>query len=320
MDEVQKPTVVVSKCLGFAPCRYNGAIIGNDFVRQMQPHVNFLPVCPEVEIGLGVPRDPVRVVQLEGKNYLLQPATQADVTEKMVTFAQSYLDALPQVHGFLLKNRSPSCGIKDVKIYGRGGNVLKRDSGFFGGAVQERFPLLPVEDEGRLSNYRLREHFLTRLYALFRFSALKAQPTMRDLVQFHAENKLLLMAYSQKELRLLGRIVANPEKRPAQMVLADYEAHLLRALDKMPRLASGINVLMHILGYFKGLSSEEKAYFLDTLQRYRLRKVPLNVPLTLVNSWLIRFGVPYLEQQTFLQPYPEELFEMSDSGKGRDLR
>jgi uncharacterized protein YbgA (DUF1722 family)/uncharacterized protein YbbK (DUF523 family) len=319
MDKASKPTVVVSKCLGFASCRYNGAIIANDFVRRLQPQVNFLPVCPEVEIGLGVPRNPVRVVQLEGERCLLQPATGADVTKEMTTFAQSYLDALPEVHGFLLKNRSPSCGIKDVKVYGRGGNVLQRDSGFFGGAVQERFPLLPVEDEGRLSNYRLREHFLTRLYALFRFSALKVRPAMRDLVQFHAENKLLLMAYNQKEMRLLGRIVANPEKQPPQSVLADYEEHLLRALDTLPRLATGINVLMHILGYFKGLSSDEKAHFLDTLQRYRLRKVPLSVPLTLVNSWLIRFGEPYLEQQTFLRPYPEELFEMSDSGKGRDF-
>lgn len=319
MESVRRPVVVVSKCLGFAPCRYNGAIIADDFVRRLAPHVEFLPVCAEVEIGLGVPRDPVRVVQLAEGRRLLQPATGADVTARMVSFAQSYLDALPEAHGFLLKNRSPSCGLKDVKVYGRGG-VLERGSGFFGGAVLERFPWLPVEDEGRLSNYRLREHFLTRLFAIARFSEIKARPAMRSLVQFHAENKLLLLVYSQKEMRLLGRIVANPEKRPLDAVLADYEAHFLQALAPLPRLAAGINALMHILGYFKELSGGEKAYFLDTLQKYRLRKVPLSVPLALVNSWIVRFGEPYLEQQTLLRPYPEELSELTDSGQGRDLR
>jgi uncharacterized protein YbgA (DUF1722 family)/uncharacterized protein YbbK (DUF523 family) len=319
MENAHKPVIVVSKCLGFAPCRYNGAVIADDFVRRLEPHVTFVPVCAEVEIGLGVPRDPVRVVQSEGARRLLQPATGADATDRMVAFAQSYLEALPEVHGFILKNRSPSCGIKDVKVYGRGGNVVERGSGFFGGAVLERFPLLPVEDEGRLTNWHLREHFLTRLYTIARFSDVKARPAMRDLVQFHAENKLLLMAYSQKELRMLGRIVANPEKRPLHAVLGDYEAHLLRALAQLPRLAAGINVLMHVLGYFKGLTSGEKAYFLDTLQKYRLRKVPLSVPLALVNSWLVRFGEPYLAQQTFLRPYPDELAGIADSGKGRAL-
>ncbi len=315
-----RPVVVVSKCLGFAPCRYNGAIIADDFVRRLQPHVEFLPICPEVEIGLGVPRNPVRIVQAGGARLLLQPATGADATERMRSWTASYLAALPEVHGFILKGRSPSCGTRDVKIYGRGGNVLERGGGFFGGAVLERFPLLPVEDEGRLSNLRLREHFLTRLYALARFSAVKARPTMRDLVQFHAANKLLLMAYSQKELRLLGRIVANPERKPLPALLPEYEEHLRRALAQLPRLAANVNVLMHALGYFQGLSSGEKAHFLDTLQRYRLQKVPLSVPLSLVHSWIIRFGEPYLQQQTFLQPYPEELLALSDSGKGRDVQ
>jgi uncharacterized protein YbgA (DUF1722 family)/uncharacterized protein YbbK (DUF523 family) len=318
VNEPVRPVVVVSKCLGFVNCRYNGAIITDEFVRRLCAFVDFVPVCAEVEVGLGVPRDPVRVVEVDGKRRLEQPATGKDLTEAMQAFARSFLDSHPQVHGFILKSRSPSCGIKDVRVYGRGGNVLERSSGLFGGAVLEHFPLLPIEDEARLSNLRLREHFLTRLYALARFSQVRARGAMRDLVQFHAQNKLLLMAYSQKGLRLLGRIVANLERQPAAVVLADYEEHLLGALAAPPRHTAVVNVLMHALGYFKGLSSGEKDHFLDTLQKYRRRKVPMSVPLILFHSWIIRFGEPYLEQQTFMRPYPEELVELSGTGKGRD--
>ncbi len=318
IDPTVRPVIVVSKCLGFAACRYNAQTIRDDFVQKLAAWVEFRPVCAEVEIGLGVPRDPVRVVAVGGELRLLQPASGNDVTARMQAFARSFLKSLPEVHGFVLKSRSPSCGIKDVKVYGPGGNVLQRGSGFFGAAVLEHFPHLAVEDEGRLTNYRLREHFLTKLYTLARFSRLLAAPTMHGLVQFHAENKLLLMAYSQKELRMLGRIVANPEKQPLDQVVADYRQHLQAALAQWPRYRSHINVLMHSLGYFsRYLTGNERAYFLEQLEKYRAGRVPLSVPLTLLNAWIVRFGQEYLRQQTFFQPYPDALVEITDSGKGR---
>jgi uncharacterized protein YbgA (DUF1722 family)/uncharacterized protein YbbK (DUF523 family) len=316
-----RPAVVVSKCIGFAPCRYNGLIISDDFVASLRSHADLTPVCPEVEIGLGVPRDPIRLVSVEKELRLMQPAAGRDVSDEMAQFADSFLDSLGVVDGFVLKGRSPSCGIKDVKVFPSVGRVavLAKDRGFFGRAVLDRFPHLPVEDEGRLRNFRIREHFLTRLFTLARFREVRASGKTGDLVRFQTENKLLLMAYNQKELRILGRIVANPEHRPVRDVVEDYQQHLYSALARMPRYTSSINVLLHALGFFsKGLTSGEKAFFLDTLEKYRAGRLPMSVLLGVLRSWIVRFEEPYLARQTFFAPYPEELVEITDSGKGRD--
>jgi uncharacterized protein YbgA (DUF1722 family)/uncharacterized protein YbbK (DUF523 family) len=321
MRKSDKPVVVISKCLGFAHCRFNGLTISSHTVDKLKLHVDFRPVCPEVEIGLGVPRDPIRVVKRADGLRLVQPATGNDVTDKMTEFAESFLGSVEDADGFILKSRSPSCGIKDVKIYpgmGKVGSGL-RGSGFFGGAVIEKFPGLPVEDEGRLTNFNIREHFLTKLFTMSRFRAVKSSNSMKELVQFHTENKLLLMAYNQERMRILGRIVANPDKRPFGELIRDYEEHLMGAFSKASRYTSNINVLMHGLGYFSDeLSSNEKAFFLDSLERYRSGSIPLSVPLNIIRSLIVRFQEDYLVQQTFFEPYPEELMEITDSGKGRD--
>ena len=316
-----KPVVVVSKCLGFARCRFNGLAISSHTVDKLKPHVDFIPVCPEVEIGLGIPRDPVRIVKAEEEQMLVQPATGVDVTDKMTEFAESFLGSLGEVDGFILKSRSPSCGIKDVRIYPNmeKGSSGMRGSGFFGGSVLDKFPSLPVEDEGRLTNFRIREHFFTKLFTMARFRAVKSSNSMKELVQFQTENKLLLMAYNQEKMRILGRIVANPDKKPFGELIGDYEEHLARAFSRASRYTSNINVLMHGLGYFSNeLSSDEKAFFLDSLERYRAETVPLSVPLNIIRSFVVRFHEDYLAQQTFFEPYPEDLMEITDSGKGRD--
>lgn len=317
MRQFPRPVVVVSKCLGFDHCRYNGDMIPDEFVARLGPYVEYIPVCAEVEIGLGVPRPPINVVAVQGEERLMQPATGRDVSAEMRAFAAQFLGSLPAVDGFILKSRSPSCGIKDVKLRAANGRgIVGTTSGFFGRAVMERFPHAAIEDEGRLSNFRIRQHFLTRLFALAAWREVREARSMRRLVQFHAENKLLLMAYNQKEMRLLGRIVANPEKRPLDAVLADYEAHLAEALRVAPRCTSAINVLMHGFGYFsQALTPEEKRFFLDALQQYRAGKLPLIAPLTLMQSYGIRFPREYLDQQTFFHPYPEALVELTDSGK-----
>jgi uncharacterized protein YbgA (DUF1722 family)/uncharacterized protein YbbK (DUF523 family) len=316
--EFTKPNIVVSKCLGFDHCRYNGEIIAAPFVQKMRSHVDFTVVCPEMALGLGVPREFLRLVMVDGEPHLLQPQTGLDHTEAMRDFAASFLDSLGEVDGFILKNRSPSCGLNDVKAYTstKKGAAASRGQGMFGGAAIERFPHLAIEDEGRLKNFRIREHFLTRVCTLAAFRAVKASGAMKRLVQFQAENKLLLMAYHQAELRAMGRIVANADRRSFGEVVADYEQHLHAALVHPPRCTSHINVLMHALGYFSdGLSSEEKAFFLDALQKYREGLVPVSTNRSLIQSWIVRFDEPYLAQQTYFAPYPEELLELSDSGK-----
>ncbi len=315
-----RPNVVISKCLGFDRCRWNGAVIPDEFVELLKPHVHYHPVCPEMEIGLGVPRDPIRIVDEGAGRRLIQPSTGKDVTGRMRRFTKTFLSALVDIDGFLLKYRSPSCGMKGVKIYAgpEKGAASVPGPGFFGGPVVEQFPAAASEDEGRLRNFRLREHFLTKLFLMAHFRKVRGSGTMRALVQFQAENKFLLMAYHQKELRILGRLVANLEKRTLMEILKEYHGHLAKALAQPPRYLSNINVLMHTLGFFSGqLSTREKAFFLDALERYRNEKVPLSVPLNLARAWVIRFDQEYLGRQTFFLPYPEALMEITDSGKGR---
>ena len=295
-------------------------MVPDKFVTRLQPHVEFVCVCPEVEIGLGTPRDPVRIVSSSGVLKLIQPASGLDLTVKMQTFNSDFLDGVGEIDGFILKNRSPSCGIGDVKFYSgpEKGPTLGRTAGFFGAAVQERFSDLAIEDEGRLNNLSIREHFLTRIFALARFRGLQHSGSMRDLVRFHAANKLLLMAYNQTKLRELGRIVANAKKEKIGEVLNLYQQLFRDAIHKAPRHASPINVLMHAQGYFKKeLSAREKRHFLDVLEAYRRGRAPLSGAVSILRSWIVRFETEYLREQTFFHPFPEDLLALDDSGVPR---
>lgn len=321
MRTFERPKVVVSKCLGFEACRYNGENLPDPLVRRLESLVEFVPVCPEVEIGLGVPRPTLRVVLREGEPRLLQPETGRDLTGEMVDFSRRYLAAVGEVDGFLLKSRSPSCGLGDVKVYATSspGAPCKKGSGVFGAQVREAFPLAAVEDEGRLKNFTIRDHFLTRLYAHADLRRFLRKPSAGALVRFQAAYKLLLLAYNQKEMRILGRLVANPERRPLTEIVEDYALHFRTALHRAPRHTSHLNVLQHAAGYFKDqLLPREKRHFETALERYRDGRAPLSVPVALVRSWVERFETGYLEGQVYFEPYPEALVEITDSGKGRD--
>jgi uncharacterized protein YbgA (DUF1722 family)/uncharacterized protein YbbK (DUF523 family) len=321
MEKLPRPRVVVSKCLGFEACRWNGDMIRDEFTEKLAPFVDFQPVCPEMEIGLGVPRKPVRLVDSSGAIRMVQLDTGLDCTDDMQAFGDSFLNGLKEVDGFLLKGRSPSCGPVDVKIYTgtQKGAMSRRGQGMFGDMVLARFPGAAVEHEGRVHNFSIREHFLTKLFCLARFRAVKANGGMGELVKFQAAHKLLLMAYNQEAMRKLGRIVANPDQLPPVRVLAAYEPILNKALARIAAYTSHINVLMHAMGYFKhDLNEREKSHFLDSLERYRAGKAPLSTLLALLGVWIARWGQDYLESQIYFNPYPLELFEITDSGKGRD--
>jgi uncharacterized protein YbgA (DUF1722 family)/uncharacterized protein YbbK (DUF523 family) len=315
-----KPRIVISKCIGFDPCRYNGEIVQDKFVPRLDPHVEFICVCPEVEIGLGTPRPPIRIVT-SGKSFkLIQPSTGLDVSERMRGFSAGFLDDLQEVDGFILKNRSPSCGITDVKLFGgpEKGPVIGKTAGFFGGAVIERFGDRAIEDEGRLKNLNIREHFLTRVFAFARLRRLQESGSTNALVKFQAANKLLLMAYNQTKMRELGRIVANADRKNIGAVRDLYAKGFREALRKPPRHASPINVLMHVMGYFKKeLSGREKQHFLGILEAYRVGRTPLSSAVSILRSWIMRFDSEYLRDQTFFHPFPEELVALDDSGVGR---
>lgn len=315
-----RPEVVVSRCLGFESCRYNGQTIPSKFVSRLGKYVNYSTVCPEFDIGLGVPRAPIRMVSKASGIRLIQPLTGIDVTERLSAFANEFLDSLERVDGFVLKAASPTCGVKDVKIYPGEGKVVStgRDAGFFGGAALAKYSCLPIEDEGRLSNYIIREHFLTTLFTVTRFRDLSRKLTRKGLVEFQSENKLLFMSYNQNEMRIMGRIVGNMDSGELRDVYDDYASHFYKMMSTPPKHTSHINVLMHGLGYFSDyISSSEKRFFLDTLERYREGMIPLIVPLYILRSYVVAFESEYLSRQTFFEPYPSELVEITDSGKGR---
>ncbi len=317
-----RPRVVISKCLEFEACRYNGQVIQDPFVRKLKDHVDFLPVCPEVGIGLGVPRFPIRIVTQGARLRLLQPATGRDVTDDMNEFCDRFVSTLQEVDGFILKFRSPSCGLKDVRVYAKTEKspAIGKGPGFFGGKVLKRFSGLAVEDEGRLRSLKIREHFLIKLYTLARFRKIKRSSEMHDLVRFHTDSKFLLMAYNQKEMRILGGVVANHEKKPLTELMVDYESHLDRCFQNPPKRTTNMNVLMHILGYFsKSLSSNEKRFFVETLDLYRDGRIPFTSTIRLLNAWAVRFQNEYLLSQTFFHPYPNELVEWSDAGRPIEL-
>ena len=313
MSEFPKPVVVVSKCITFEPVRWSGQKIANAFVEKLKPYVDFIPVCPEVEIGLGVPRDPIRIVLLNGEKRLLQPATGLDFTEKMKSFSESFLDSLNGVDGFILKSGSPSSGFKNVKVYPSIEKVasIAKSPGFFGGAVIQKFPNLAIEDERRLLNPRIREYFLTKLFTLASFREIKKSGKVKDLVKFQSDNKYLFTAYNQKELRILGKLAANQDHNTFGETIDNYETHLYYALSHTPSVGSNINVLLKIMGYFSHqLSKDEKTFFLSSVDKYRAGRLPMSACLSVLRAWIVRFKQEYLSSQTVLEPYPEQLAEL----------
>ncbi len=305
-----RPIVVVSRCMEFGAVRYDAQMISSDFIKQLKAYVEFIPVCPEVEIGLGIPREPLRLVKKGDSIRLIQPATGLDFTDQMDAFSKKFLSSLGEVDGFILKSKSPSSAIKDARIYPSEQKVaaLGRGPGFFGGAVLKDFSNKAVEDEKRLLNNRIKEHFLTKLYTLADFRAVKKAENGNALVDFQAKNKLLLTAYSQVELHIMGRLVAERKNKPLRETLEAYEAHLSEALKRPPKVGSNYNVLTKAAGYFTSkLTSKEKAFFLDSANNYKLGLGPFSAPLSILKSWIIRFEEDYLDQQTFFEPYPEKL-------------
>lgn len=319
-----RPRLEISRCIEFDHCRYNGDVISSDLVRRLKEHADLVPICPEVEIGLGVPRDPIRIVLRGQERHLVQPSTGRDLTAMMSSFSSGFLDRLGEVDGFILKSRSPSCGVRDVRAYPerQGAAPVDRGSGIFGQEVQRRLEGLPVEDEARLRNIKLGEHFLTRAFTLRSFRELGASARMPDLIGFHSRNKLLLMMYNQTELQTLGRLVANPSGQEPEAVLDEYGAHLRRALSRPPRCTSPINVLVHAFGYVsKRMQKEERELFLQNLDMYREAKVPLSVCLGLMRSYIVRFQVEYLASQTFFEPFPPGILSVgvTDSCEWREM-
>ncbi len=312
MDKFAKPTVLLSKCIEFDHCRYDGSIIASEFVKKINPYVRFLHVCPEVEIGLGIPRKSLRLVGIKTKKHLIQSATKKDVTTDMIDFATAFLsEHSSMVHGVILKSRSPSCGIKDVKLYTSLNNaaIIKKTAGLFGEIVLNNVQCA-VETEGRLRNNIIQEHFLTSIFTLADFEDVKKNSSISNLASFHTKNKFLFMAYKQETLRKMGRIVANQNNDKLEEILNQYEILLYDIFKKPPSHDTTINVLLHIFGFVsEKLNKSEKEFFLDLIDSYKHEKINLTVLTHVLKSWVVRFSEPYLSNQTIFLPFPKGLLD-----------
>lgn len=316
-----RPRIVCSRCLEFDHCRYNGDCISNSFVRALEPFVDFITVCPECDIGLGIPRKPVRLAMEKDELRLFQPATGLDCTRDMKEFSSRWLASTGQVDGFILKFRSPSCGAGNVKVYNSKAPDAASHSkgvGMFASLAREARPLSIVEDEGRLNNFDIREHFLSRIFASAALGEIGRSGSMGNLVTFHSRMKYLLMGYSQGGLKTLGKVVANHEGLPFPEVLAEYEARLAEVMAKPPRFTSMINALQHVFGgVTKQLTPPERALFVESVEEYRDERIPLSALIHMLKAWAVRFSNTYVLDQFLLEPFPRALVEMKDSGKGR---
>lgn len=303
----------ISTCLLGEKVRYDGQHKHDPYLTgTLGRFFEWVPVCPEVECGLSIPREAMRLVGDPDHPRLVTQKTGIDHTDRMQVWARKRLRELEPLglHGYVFKRASPSSGLERVKVYDPAGGLPRKVGvGLWARAFTEHFPLLPVEEEGRLHDPTLRENFIERVFALKSFRETLARGRTRaNLVDFHARHKLLLMAHAPEKLRTLGRLVARAKELPTGELFERYQALFLETLAVHATVRKHVNVLQHMLGYFKQqLDADEKAELLEAIAQYHAELVPLVVPLTLLKHHIRKHGEPYLAAQVYLSPHPVEL-------------
>jgi len=301
----------VSACLLGQNVRYNGGHSRDPFIADtLSQYVEFFPVCPEVECGFSTPREAMRLVGDPEAPHLITRDTKQDHTERMLSWCSKKVRELEELdlYGFIFKKGSPSSGMERVKVYGDKGTPSNRGIGMFARAFMESFPLLPVEEDGRLHDPKLRENFIEAIFVLKRWrESLCPQPTRRGFVEFHTRHKLLLMSHSPTHMRLMGKLVAGMKNYPVDDFRLQYQRLLMEALRLKTSRRKHTDVLTHGMGFLKKLlSSDEKIELLEIIEQYRQGHVPLIVPVTLLNHYVRKYDPPYLRDQFYLKPHPIE--------------
>lgn len=307
-----KLRVGVSGCLLGQQVRWDGGHKRDRFLTEaLAPWFEWVDVCPEMGIGLGSPRETLRLSGNVENPRLIAGKSDADWTEPMREFARAKVDELAALDlcGFILKSDSPSCGMERVRVWSAKGMPRRDGVGLFARALLDRFPLLPIEEEGRLHDPGLRESFVDRVFALGRWRAFLREPaTARRLIDFHRVHKYQLMAHSPSACTALGRVVATAGARPIGEVVEPYAGGLMAALATKATVKRHVNVLQHLAGYFKDrLDARGKQELVHAFEDYRRRLVPLSVPIALVRHHVRALDVEYLADQVYLAPSPKEL-------------
>jgi len=299
----------VSACLLGQPVRWNGGHKKDRYITDTLGHyVEYVPVCPEVECGLGVPRETLRLVGDPDNPRLVTSKTNIDHTDRMTRWARKRVKELKKENlcGFIFRKNSPSSGRFNVPVKNFKGMPQKKGVGLFARLFSEHFPLIPVEEDGRLNDAKLRETFIEQIFSLKRWrETLSKRKSMGNLVDFHTRHKLLMMSHSPNHARMMGKLVAEGKSPPVKDLFNQYETLLMEALRLKSTLKKNVSVLQHIMGYFKKqLSPDEKQELLEIIDEYRNEYVPLIVPITLFNHYVRKYRQPYLRQQVYLNPHP----------------
>jgi len=306
------PKVGVSACLLGHQVRYDGGHKRDAFIiGPLSEHLEFMPICPETAIGLGVPRPTIRLMGDPARPRLVGTADASmDVTGKMEEYAWQQVKSLGDLCGYILKKDSPSCGMERVKVFNAsGGCAVRKGTGVFARILKQALPLLPVEEEGRLNDAVLRENFINRVYVMQRWHSLQRQGvSAAALIEFHAAHKYLVMSHSQAAYQRLGRLLSDLSKSDLPNIAQSYIQELMPALARRVTRSRHVNVLQHIMGYLKKrIDSGDKAELSASIETYRRGETPLVVPITLLRHYFRRHHDPYMEKQVYLHPHPEKL-------------
>jgi len=307
----EKIPVGISSCLLGDPVRYNGGHKKDSYITgTLSKYFDLRPLCPEVGIGMGVPRPPIRLVATDrGVRALGVKDAAVDVTDELRAFTLSREEFIAGLSGYILKRASPSCGMERVKLFNQKGIPENRGVGIFAESLMKKFPDLPLEEEGRLGDARLRENFVQRVFIYFRWQQLcRTGLSVARLNDFHARLKLTLMSHNQDQCRQLGRLVAGAESANIDAIGAQYIGGVMKALRIVASRKNHVNVLQHIQGYLKrDLDAEDKQEMLQAIEAYYRDEVPLIVPLTLLNHFFRKAPDPYISSSWYMNPYPMEL-------------
>ena len=311
---MRKPKLIISKCLNSEKCRYDGQGYDDKVISLLREYIDIETVCPESAIGLPTPRNPIRIETHNDEYKLTELNSGLDYTSQMTEFAEEFLSNINDIDGFILKSKSPSCGIKDVKIYPKDNkiSIRKNGTGVFANKLLEKNLNVPIENEGRLKNYDIRDDFLTKIFTI---NNLKNE---ESIIDFHTKNLLLLQSYNREVTNELSSLIDKENLSDEDINL--YKSKVYEILSSKRNKDSKVNIAKYIFEkYEKDLNDEEKNYFKGLLNLYKNKKIPFSSIKVALQIYGLRFDDKDLLTQTFFSPYPEDLISVTDSGKGRNL-
>ena len=312
---MRKPKIVVSECLYGTKCRYDGQGYNDKVIQSLKDYVDIQTVCPELAIGLSIPREPIRIeMNKENEEYrLIDYNSKNDYTNQMTEFSEEFINGLDDIDGFILKSRSPTCGLKDAKVYYRGNkcSIRSNENGFFSQKIIDKYDYLPIENEGRLKNYNIRDNFFNRIFFI---NNLKNN---KNIIEFQKNNLLLLKSYDEESTNEVSDIL-NENRMEDQV--HQYKEKVLNIVSNQRKKENKLSIIIKVFEKYKNMLNEEEInMFNGLIESYENQRIPFSTLEVVIKMYATRFKDKDILNQTFFYPYPENLINITDSGKGRKL-